>query len=380
VAAGANVCEPATCSIGADGPLIVCPGKSFDFEVTAICETECATMTVTVEVIGKEYALLAIVSVNPGSVPCGPFKTPVTLTIDMDEDAPLGQFTVDLRGEILDDGLVVCETTLSLPVTVDLGVTTLTADPTSIPATTAWPGMPPYNLSNIDVQWEPPDCEGRLEIVQIDPIDGYTPPNSGTIEKIDNTFWRYTSFDEFQGELCPGRVKVWLAAVGGTQELQRISLLVLPVHTWWTTGHKHGPGQPTHPPDFNDFANDYNFLRWKYAAVLATTGGAFTTVSISSSSCVPCGLGLPPPCVYACTSPNMSGGYDVVFGTSAFTGSENQAASIIGHELVHTTVGGSAECTAYRWEAQNCSGTGVCLCDGSYLQTVLDYLLGHSCP
>jgi len=105
-------------------------------------------MTVTVEVIGKEYALLAIVSVNPGSVPCGPFKTPVTLTIDMDEDAPLGQFTVDLRGEILDDGLVVCETTLSLPVTVDLGVTTLTADPTSIPATTAWPGMPPYNLSN----------------------------------------------------------------------------------------------------------------------------------------------------------------------------------------------------------------------------------------
>ena len=125
---------------------------------------------------------------------------------------------------------------------------------------------------------------------------------------------------------------MWIAAKHCDMELARESILVWPVHEWWTNSHRHGPGQPQHAPDNADFWNDYDYIRWKYATVLATTGGAFDSVNDQYELLrTLCGVQLPPPfppppCVYACTSVFDN----VAFGTSAFTSSENQAASIIG--------------------------------------------------
>jgi hypothetical protein len=157
----------------------------------------------------------------------------------------------------------------------------------------------------------------------------------------------------------------------GGVELNRKSILVLPVHTILTTGANA------------DFPLDYNYSTWKYAAVLATTGGAFDSVTISPNVCVPCASN---PCTYACTSWGPLSGYTVVFGSSAFTGTENQAASIIGHELVHTAVGLMAgECPAYEWERDHSQQTGVWFCDVAYLEIMLQRLNcacagGKGCP
>lgn len=251
---------------------------------------------------------------------------------------------------------------------------TLTLDPSSIPAKTAWSG-PNYAFSNINVQRNPPECAGSLEVVLVEPQGSYVPPNQGSVKHLGANLWRYFAFDEPQTEKCPELVKVWIAAVYNGIELPgRKSILVLPVHTWWTTGHKHGPGQPTHPPDVSDFMNAYNHLRWKYAGVLASTGGVFATVTVSGNVCVRC----PPvtgPCVAACTN---IGDDTVRFGTSTFTGSENRAASIIGHELVHTTPLGTHECDAYTWEVGNASGTGVAICDVPYTTEILGFM-GSTC-
>jgi hypothetical protein len=141
----------------------------------------------------------------------------------------------------------------------------------------------------------------------------------------------------------------------GGVELTRKSILVWPVHTFLTTG-----GAP-------DFQADYNYISWKYATVLATTGGSFGGgPTITTSSCVSC----PPlvgPCVAGCTTCVI--GCSTTFGTDTFGGSENQAASIIGHELVHTT--GGDECAAYTWEFNNHAATGIFQCDTTYLSDVV---------
>jgi hypothetical protein len=259
---------------------------------------------------------------------------------------------------------------------------TLSVDPSGIPAHTGWESMPDYSYSEITVQWDPPECEGTLKILDFVGDSGYTPPNKGTLAPIDATKWRYTAFDEPPTELCPKAANVPIAAMQGDTELARVSIRVLPVHTWWTTGHKHGPGGQTHPPDTSDFTNDYNFLRWKYATVLATTAGTFSSVTISTNPSVTCGVWPFQTIGYACTTINpLTSTYSVVFGTNTFSGSENQAASIIGHELRHTAVGLSAgECPAYQWEKDNDAGTGIFPCDSAYLDEVRQQLFNRGCP
>jgi hypothetical protein len=244
---------------------------------------------------------------------------------------------------------------------------TLTADPTDISAKSTGS---PWNYSVITVAWNPPDCEGTLEIVT--PLVGnnnYMPPNDGTLQRINATTWIYTAFDEPQSELCPEDVPVTIAAKQGTTQVASVNVRVRPVHTFWTHAHRHGPAMPLHSPDTADFTNDYDYLRWKYGGVLATTGGFFTTKSISTSFTVNCDGTT----AYACTKPKLEPGWDVEFGTSTFLGSENQAASIIGHELVHTSGTwpvATTECTAYTWELNRSQQTGVFQCDATYLGTI----------
>lgn len=263
-------------------------------------------------------------------------------------------------------------------------------------------GMPNYGLSKITVEWDPRECEGTLEIEErweqwlaereregesFEPSErirqmrsflreraeayvgdaGYVPPDEGTVEPLEEPLWLYRAFLEPRAEPCPKDVTVSIAAMAGDQELDRETILVLPVHKWLTNGHQHGPGAQQHPPDTNDFWLDYDYLSWKYGGVLATTGGAFPGgVTISTDPCVPCGF--PSVCVAACTHPNRS----VDFGTTAFTQSENATASTIGHELVHTT--GSplpaSECEAYTWEMDHSEQTGIFQCDAPYLVDV----------
>ena len=130
----------------------------------------------------------------------------------------------------------------------------LTLDPSSIPAFAGW-GGPNYRYSRITVEWDPPECEGRVEIAEVEPTGDYVPPNDGWVTK-DGDHWVYEAFAEPQGALCPEPVRVWVAAFQGDTEVARRSILVLPVHTFWTNGHQHGPGAQQHPPDNDDFWND----------------------------------------------------------------------------------------------------------------------------
>lgn len=247
-------------------------------------------------------------------------------------------------------------------------------NPSSISASTAWLGLPGgVNESEITVTWDPPECDGTLEIAELEPDreGGYLPPNDGTLTQDPNdpNLWLYKAFDEPPNELCSEAVKVWIAAKQGGAELTRKSIRVLPVHTFLTTGAN------------TNIPLDYAYITWKYAAVLATTGGAFTGgVTFSPNPSVQC-RGVP---AYACTTWNpLTQTYSVVFGTNTFTGSENQAASIIGHELLHTAVGLMAgECPAYEWERDHAQQTGIWFCDVAYLQIVLQYLSDpdHNCP
>ena len=104
-------------------------------------------------------------------------------------------------------------------------------------------------------------------------------------------------------------------------------------------------------------------------------------VTFSVNACVPCGF--PSECVAACTEWDRS----VDFGTTAFTQSENAAASTIGHELVHTTGTWpllASECDAYTWEFNHDTGTGIFQCDTSYLANVVQMMncqcSGINCP
>ena len=89
-----------------------------------------------------------------------------------------------------------------------------------------------FNQSQITVIWTPPECVGRLEIVEIEGTDGYVPPGNGILEQESDTVWRYTAFDEPITALCAKEVAVSIAALQGDVELTRTTVLVWPVHAW----------------------------------------------------------------------------------------------------------------------------------------------------
>ena len=260
-----------------------------------------------------------------------------------------------------------------------VGSCSISLDPTSIPAKSIWQTILPWAAAELAVAWNPPECEGTLEIVELVGDGGYVPPTSeGSIVQLDETTWLYRAFLESQTEICPQGVNVKIAALFGDVEVQRVSVRVLPIHTWQTTPHQHGPGVPGHAPDLADWERAFDYLSWKYGGVLATSGGDFDQVVNSTNGCVPCLLN---PCVFACTTWVPLTGYRATFGTNAFSGSENQGASIIGHELRHTAVGLAAgECPAYQWEADHAQATGIADCDPGYLFTVNVYLSANCSP
>jgi hypothetical protein len=300
----------------------------------------------------------------PPSIPCDGMPHSGTVSVEVDQGAPAGPIMFQVIGTTPSTE---CDTITT--VTVLENTATLVFNPSSIPALTAWPGMPP-NISQADllVTWDAPECEGTLQIVLIEGTGGYVPPSEGTLTQEGSTLWRYTAFEEPQTVLCPEFVKVWIAAMKDGQELPgtRKSILVQPVHTWWTQSN---------PPDYQ---SDYNYLTWKYATVLATTGGAFSAPpTFSADTFVSCQFSQ----ATACTHVDDS----VEFGASAFTGSENAAASIIGHELRHTVgILNADECTAYTWEFQNDSATGIFQCDAPHLANVAQNMSCHcdgiNCP
>jgi hypothetical protein len=112
-----NLCETTECSLTLD-PDEVCPGGSVELPGVAICNPECVTMSLTAVVVEAAWQGLVTVNVSPGSVPCGPFKTPFTVTVSVSPDAIPGTFTVRVTGKIIDGGEVACETTADATVTV----------------------------------------------------------------------------------------------------------------------------------------------------------------------------------------------------------------------------------------------------------------------
>ena len=103
----------------------------------------------------------------------------------------------------------------------------------------------------------------------------------------------------------------------------------------------------------------------------------FSSWTISASPRVPCpdypGTVFDGPLAYACITDAS-----VVFGTDSFSSSENQAVSIIGHELMHTV--GADECEAYQWESDHRFQTAIYPCYRPYDTSVNDYLFDNMCP
>jgi hypothetical protein len=113
-------CEVPNCSLDLDlDPSLICPGGSVELSGLAICEPECVSMSLTVEIVEPAMQTFASASVNLSSVPCGPFKTPVTVTVNLSVDAAPGTFTVRLTGRIIDGGEIVCEDQKDATITID---------------------------------------------------------------------------------------------------------------------------------------------------------------------------------------------------------------------------------------------------------------------
>jgi hypothetical protein len=360
---GNGGCGPAWCFF-AIAPGSACPGSSVELTVTGSCEPECGS-TGFRQIETVPFLTIA----PPGSIPCDGASHERTMTVEVADDAPLGTLYFELEGA---HGPVTCYNLGVVEVALDA---MLTRDPTAIRAYSTFQSA---LGSLITATWDPSECEGYLEIVDAVGDGGFVPPSNGSLKRFDHTRWIYNPFEERRDELCPKGVNVHVAAKTGDTELARTSVRVLPIHTWWTTAHQH-PGDPVHQPTWSDFVNDHSHLSWKYAAVLATAGVETVEIFIEMDSCVSCFPASS--CAYACTRWGPFSGYTITFGTSAFTGSENQAASIMGHELRHTTVGLLAgECPAYQWELDHDAGTGIALCDLEYRQSVLENLVALGCP
>lgn len=311
---------------------------------------------------------------SPSSTGCAGGSQSQTIQVTILDHAPPGPVPIRVTGTTSRGKT--CQSTGT--VTVERSAT-LAADPTAIPAGSAWEAIVPYAGSEITVTWEPTNCEGTLKIVELIGDGGYVPPTTeGTVERLEPTKWIYRPFFESKTELCPMPVNVKIAAKPGNPELDRESVRMLPIHTWWTTTHQHYPGEASHTPNTSDYEQDLSYVSWKYLGVHTGTGGDFSSTVISTSSCLSCGLQT---CVYACTTCIPFMGCSAVFGTSALSGSENQAASIFGHELVHTTeLLFAGECPAYTWERNHGVETGIASCDPGYFGEVLDQLRDRDCP
>ena len=338
---------PSLCWISSDSGS-GCPGSTVDLTLTADCQPDCEDLS---------FSLVKSVpdlTVNlPGGTGCAGSPHDLPYTVDIAPDAPAGDITFEIVGQTSE---AECSTLVTLNVTPITA--TMTALPAAIPASTAWPGMPNFSFSEIGVQWDPPDCEGTVEIAEL--IGNYQPPGPGSLTWSNTAeVWIYTAFSEPMAELHPQSVEVWIAAKQSDTELDRVRVNVLPVHNWWVTPHQHGPFGQFHAPNEDDYWNDYAYIRWKYFGVLNGIAGAgFDVVEISETDCVPCGGN---PCAFACTQRLPFVGDSVSFGRNTFSGSENQAASIVGHELYHTTgeILLTSECAAYTWELDHQIETGI---------------------
>lgn len=207
----------------------------------------------------------------------------------------------------------------------------------------------PDNYLTITVAHPPGKiCPVELKIISVTQLGSDTPcnlpPDNGSLEKKSDTEWRYFAWVEPKGHLHPRRMVVKIEAMIDGQS--HSNALEFSVGTVWQNIGDKGLGSEC----------AYTFIRWKYATVLATTGGGFSSVTFLGTPYGTCGGGG----AVACTNCFFGG---VKFGTATFGDTENVAASYIGHELMHTPDSNSPhscfECPAYTWEFDHFEGTGM---------------------
>lgn len=224
----------------------------------------------------------------------------------------------------------------------------------NISAQSSWPGQSGC-LSLADSQcdvWvnlDQPGLDPSLPVqLQVDRAvssvnTNYFPASLGTLAPVPGVprRWTYTSWQESSTYLWPAETWVYFRVTMNGQDLGTNSfyIRVQPVFDWLARFKKQKPCA-------------YDFVRWKYASVLATTGGAFVgpvsfipNFDIDCDGVAACG----------CTSPDGR----VELSECAFQ-SENACAATIGHELIHTPLGGNgSECVAYTWQFNTRNQTGI---------------------
>lgn len=231
----------------------------------------------------------------------------------------------------------------------------LASSKTNVSAQSSWPGQAGcLSLQdsqcevwvNLDQPGMDPFTPAELEIDRVvyQGRQPYSPPSMGTLTPVAGTIrrWTYTAWQESSTYIWPKEVRVYFRVSVNGQPFgtNSFSLKVQPVFDWLARFKKQRPCA-------------YDFVRWKYAAVLATTGGQFIgTPTFAPTAAIQCG---DVDDANAC----LQDGKWVTFSTGAFV-DENALASTIGHELTHTIAGGnSEECEAYTWEVNNSAQTGI---------------------
>ena len=243
----------------------------------------------------------------------------------------------------------------------------LTHDPHQIAAETTWTGITnDLQRSVITVSVIPSEVQEQVidkitvVIKKVTSGGGYG-PGQGTLTRYttDKAKWLYAPFSELKTAKHPAAVRtVYIAAKYNGLERAENNFFVFSVFTYF--------GSPVSP--FRDLEQAWKYAKWKYN---------IDTSALSSIS-------------YDATITGKAAWTDAItkecrLGSSAF-GSENQCASILGHENVHGVqsaayiyaswanwaIGGSDFCEvdAYNWEINHATQTGL---SPGELSTVIGY-------
>lgn len=249
----------------------------------------------------------------------------------------------------------------------------LKAHPPYISARTRW-GKAPAGTQKTFITISP-ESKGAeavlgkvvLKVVEVRTRNGYNPgPGELKRDPKDPARWHYTAFEEPKTEKHPQRVTFTLVPeLDGKVCGEPIRIQVRSVFMHLTGVHSHRPGQRIHMPQPDDYELAWRYARWKHGIDTSKLTKISFDPDIEQA-----GL----------TNPGAFGiGRYCRLGRVAFL-SENETASVLGHENVHggqsvlTFIGPDekAEVPAYQWEIDNAAKTGV---SKSYIQECRAWIL-----
>jgi hypothetical protein len=206
----------------------------------------------------------------------------------------------------------------------------------------------------------------------------------------EGSVWKYTGYVEAPSDLHPvaSRMLYYAEAEGINISPRKYELTVKSVFDWLTspTGpsqnpsdstartHQHGPKATPHVPNADDYKNAYRYIRWKYGFLNSIKPSGCAMAARFNNDNDPqiamqdqFWVYFPTPVKAVAAVHPITG--NLTMGLGAFRPTENICASIICHELVHTTQHieltqpiaswNRNEKQAYQWQLDTKALTGI---------------------